>query len=428
MNKRILKIAGWVVALLLILGVGATIGGGIVYAKTRNSDSITFSFPSDKEMPFESEPGIVIAAVVPDGPADEAGVVRGDILLQVDGEAVDDVIELTRVLEERKIGDEVELTIVHGDDEFTLTATLGERDNVAYLGVVPCAGVPVPDLRLTIHTTRLGAMITDVVDDSPADQADLQAGDVIVAVDEQELDSENSLADVIATHEPGDAVTLGIERSGEESRVTVTLDEHPEEEGIAYLGVKYQSFHPVRVLEDERLPFGRRHSRPFPHKEFFHIVPDEWESGIMKGAIIYRVDEDSPAEAADLREGDLVTAIEGESVTGPQDLADAIAERKPGDKVTLTISQSGEDEREVEVTLTEHPDEDGKAYLGVHIGGFIHIHHLGDGERHDELDLDLQVPFDELPFEFDSLPHDFEFHFPPEHFYDGGIDCCGESV
>jgi S1-C subfamily serine protease len=117
MDRRILKIVGALVVLSLVLGVGAVVGGGIVYAMTRTKDSITFSFPSDSEQPFETEPGIVVAAVASDGPAAEAGVERGDILLAIDGEAVDDVVELMRVLRDHEEGNEVELTVLHGDDE-----------------------------------------------------------------------------------------------------------------------------------------------------------------------------------------------------------------------------------------------------------------------------------------------------------------------
>jgi len=440
MNKRVLKIIGWVVALLLVLGVGAAIGGGIVYATTQDSESVSFSFRPDGEELFEPEPGIVIAAVVPDGPAAEAGVVRGDILLQINGEAVDDVVELMRVLKEHEVGDEVELTVLHGDDERTLTVTLSDRDDVAYLGVVLCVGVPGPGRRLTIHTAEHGAMIIDVVPDSPADKVGLQEGDMIIAVDEQELDLEHNLADVIATYEPGDTVTLEVKQPDEESReVTVKLGEHPEKEGIAYLGVKYRPFPPLRVLVGEPSPFGWRHHRPFfPGELPLHVVPGgELYGKIEQGAIIRRVDEDSPAEAAGLREGDLITAIDGDPVDGPWGLTDAIAEREPGDEVTLIISRPAEDEeeRKIEVTLAEHPDKEGKAYLGVRIGGFIHMHRSEDGEPPHEMDsleqfFHFEAPFDGLPFDPDVVPNHFhfEFHFPPDHFDCDEANCYGGDI
>ena len=149
--------------------------------------------------------------------------------------------------------------------------------------------------------------------------------------------------------------------------------------------------------------------------------------------IVRSVTEDSPAETAGLLRGDLITAVEGEPIEGPQDLVDAIGEHEPGDRVTLTVLQSGEEEeREVEVTLAEHPEEKGKTYLGVQIGGFFRLHHLEAGEHPHEMDsfeffFDWEPPFDEPHFDPDAIPHHFEFHFPPDLF-DDETDCCGGGI
>jgi S1-C subfamily serine protease len=429
MNKRTLKIVGWVAALLLLLGVGAAVGGGLVYAMTRDNDAITFTFHPEGERPLETEPGVVISAVVPDGPADKAGVARGDILLQIDGEAVNDVAGLMHVLEQHEAGDEVELTVLHGDEEHTPAAILGDRDDVAYLGVVPCAAIPVSESRVMVHTAEPGAVVADVTPASPADRAGLQAGDVIVAVDGQELTGENNLGDVIASYEPGDTVTLQVERPGAKAReVSVELGEHPDKEGVAYLGVQYRPAWLVRVMGGEWLPFSGPHGVPFfPRDLSLHIVPAGGTS--LQGAIVRRVDEDSPAEAAGLRKGDVITAVDDAPVETPGDLTDIIAAHEPGDKVTLTVFHPGDEEdeaeRQIEVTLAEHPDEEGQAYLGAWIGGFIHIHRSGDSQEH-ELEFDFDGSLDDLPLEMDDFQ--FEFHFPREHLDDGETVCCGESV
>jgi S1-C subfamily serine protease len=430
MSKRIWKIVGWIAILALVLGVGAAAGGGIVYAMRRTNGPV-ICLPRDAAQSDELEAGIVIASVAEDGPAAQAGVARGDILLQIDDEAVDDFGELAGVLEDHEPGDEVQLRVLHGDDERTLTATLGDRDGIAYLGITPCTGLPGPGRMVTIRREEPGALIVHVEPDSPADSAGLQAGDVIVAVDDQDLDTENTLADVIASHEPGDTVTLEVKEPGEESRaVVVELGEHPEEEGDAYLGVKYRSAPSFFELKGDALPFEQRWQHVQP---FFRALP-----GVeaKQGAIVRSVEEDSPAAAAGLQRGDLITAIEGEPIQGPQDLVDAIAEHEPGDQVTLTVLQSGEEEeRQVEVTLAEHPEEEGKAYLGVQIGGFVHVSKIERGERSDGreprqffYDFDWEAPLDDLPFDPDAMPHHFEFHFPPGLFEGDEVDCCGGTI
>ena len=424
MNKRVWKVLGWAAVLLLVLVAGAAAGGGIVYAMTRADRGGTLELVS--EGPLDPEPGVLIASVVPDGPADEAGVKRGDILLQVDDELVDDAMDLVRALGKYEPGDEVALAVLHGDDERTLDATLGDRDDRPYLGVMPCG--PPLDVRrgASVFEGGPGAAIVDVEPDSPADKAGLQEGDIVVAVDGQELDPEKTLADLIGAYDPGDVVTLEVRRPGPDGKaeeVTVELSQHPEDEEKAYLGVRYQPVPPLRfqILEAEKLPlpFGYwQRVRPFRHEEYLHLIP---EGEDVQGAIVRRVEEDSPAETAGLHEGDVITAIDGDPIEGPGGLVDSIAQREPGDRVTLEARRFGDDEqgeeREIEVTLAEHPDEEGKAYLGVVVGGFIHVHRSGDGEEFHgfDLDLDFEEEFDDLPFEFDASPEHFEFHFPHEH-------------
>jgi S1-C subfamily serine protease len=365
MNNRVLKVLALVVGLCLVLGVGAAVGGGIVYALRHGGNGL----PVAKAQGINPESGIVIASVMPDSPAAEAGVVRGDILLEIDGEALERPADLERHLDELEPGDKVELTVLHGDDLRFLTATLGDRHGQPYLGLVPCDGLP---KEIEVHLAR-PPVIVEVMSGGPAEQAGLQEGDLVIAVDGQTVGLEKDLADLIAEYEPGDTVTLEIERPGEEPRakeVTVKLGQHPEEEGAAYLGVRYSSFPRFGGLRG--LPFGELDESPFvlPHGE------------IGQGLIVWRVSEDSPASAADLKDGDVITAVDGEPVASPQALTDAIAEREPGDKITLTVFR-GKEESEMEVTLGEHPDKEGRAYLGVWVGSLFPMEHLeGDEGPH----------------------------------------------
>jgi len=405
MNNRILKALALLAGFSLVLFVGAIVGGGIVYGLTQLGDVLPVVQAQEADPGY----GIVIASVEPDGPAAEAGVVRGDILLEIDGEILEDLGDLVHHLDELEPGDEVELTMLHGDDLRALTATLGDRDGGAYLGLVPCGGL-YKEIDVDVRVGAPGAVVVEVMPDTPAEEAGLQEGDVIVAIDGQELDAENNLADLIAEYEPGDAVSLEIGRPGEEPfEVTVELGQHPDKEDTAYLGVRYGSLPRIDVFRGGPLPFGE--SDEFDFDELPHALP---EGEVDQGAIVQRVFEDSPASAAGLEEGDVVTAIDGEAVESPQSLADAVAEREPGDRITLTVYQrDSEEEREIEVTLAEHPDEEGKAYLGVLIGGFFRIErHFEGGERPFDFDLDLSLPFDELPFDLDELPHGFRFELP----------------
>jgi membrane-associated protease RseP (regulator of RpoE activity) len=266
------------------------------------------------------------------------------------------------------------------------------------------------DLGPSIQMSTPGAVITDVVPDSPADQAGLREGDVILAVDGQQVGVDGDLADLIAGYQPRDRVTLEIQRSGELSeKVRVELAEHPEKEGAAYLGVFYSSSMRFHLPGGEDLPFDQ--------EELPFTLP---RGRAWQGVVVTLVVEGSPADEAGLREGDVIAAIDGESLASPQQLSDAIAERQPGDQVTLTVSRSGDGEREIEVTLGEHPDREGAAYLGVSLGGsfrFDVVPGSEDGEllpgfewRGRPFRFGLQL--ERRLFDLNDFQRKFEFEWP----------------
>ncbi|HSN74566.1 MAG TPA: PDZ domain-containing protein, partial [Anaerolineae bacterium] len=191
-----------------------------------------------------SEPGLVIVKVDPDGPAAEAGVKRGDILLAMDGQEINRPLDWFRALRSIEAGKDIELQVLHGDDERTLAATVAERNSRPFLGIQVYLGgaedtTEDEPLLLPLLTAAVGAEIVEVVDDSPASAAGLQVGDVITAVDNAALDGDASLADVIGGYEPGDEVTLTVVRAGSDEageELTVVLGENPDDATRPFLG------------------------------------------------------------------------------------------------------------------------------------------------------------------------------------------------
>jgi len=431
--------------------------GGSVLATVALIVGAAIVAPTAAAQAVDPEVGMVIVSVAPDGPAAAAGVVRGDILQAFDGQALQDLSDLRDLLAEREPGDEVTLTVLHGDDLRTLEATLGDQAGNAYLGLTPC--YPAGGLRATTRiAAQPGALITEVVADSPAEEAGLREGDLIVSVDGEKVAGAIDLADLLAGHEPGDTVTLEFEREGEDlAEIEVQLGEHAEKDGAPYLGVLYRPTRFREVWEGRLGPFGEMQGlddldlkdfdlegMPFHHGEefdfeempFWHFDDldlDKMDMGeVRQGSVLRQVTEDSPASAAGLQEGDVITAVDGEPLDGPQALAEAIAQREPGDEITLTLYSGDADEkRQVPVTLGEHPDEEGQAYLGVTVGGFFMQRYRSfpevegtmpfrwpsdaDGTAEKPGDWSpfgfrFRLPFNlhDLPFDLDELPFDLD--------------------
>lgn len=75
-----------------------------------------------------------------------------------------------------------------------------------------------------------GAFVAEVFDGSPADEAGLEAGDVVVAIDGSEITQNQTLGDIILSREPGDDITLSVVRGDEEIEIGLTVGEVPESE------------------------------------------------------------------------------------------------------------------------------------------------------------------------------------------------------
>jgi S1-C subfamily serine protease len=85
-----------------------------------------------------------------------------------------------------------------------------------------------PYLGIQGEATVEGQSVVEVVEDGPSAAAGIEPGDVITAFDGEEITRQNSLLDLLFGREPGDDVTLTVERDGELESFQVTLGERPE--------------------------------------------------------------------------------------------------------------------------------------------------------------------------------------------------------
>lgn len=97
--------------------------------------------------------------------------------------------------------------------------------------------------------------------------------------------------------------------------------------------------------------------------------------------IVDSVVEDGPADGV-LKEGDVILAVDGKAISTVQNTADAIADRKPGDEVRLTIERAGK-KRDLAVSTTVHPEDAKRARVGITVGMSFDFpisieNHIGD--------------------------------------------------
>jgi S1-C subfamily serine protease len=337
---------------VISLAVGATLG--FAQPQAEKPSPASSGAIQDTQSPV-AERGVLVVAVQSDSPAQKAGIVRGDIILEVNGTAVNTRAELVRLVDARKSGDTLSVKVRHGDSEKTVSVSLSERNGRPWLGAAlsPAGLGRARALRkreLGYQLPAKGAYVETVVAGGPAEKAGLKPGDVIVSVDGTDVDPGHSLGGLIAAKKVGDTITLSVMPSGQgqarQSRdVKVTLAQNPAKEG-PYLGVQYSAGVPR---------FGR--GMPGP--------------AMMAGAFVVEVSKDSPADKAGIKARDLITKVDGTVVSDPQEVADAVAKHKPGDTLSVSFYRRAEDkDTDVTVTLGASPNDATKAYMGVSMSDF----------------------------------------------------------
>ena len=143
--------------------------------------------------------GALVASVMPDSPAQKAGLKPGDVIIRAGDRDIGTVHQLPRLVAEAPIGSKLELTVRRGGEEQKLEATVAEmpqatasagengtepsHKNASALGMelVPLA----PKLRSELHVPKdvSGVVVGRIAPDSPARALGIQPGDVIVSID-----------------------------------------------------------------------------------------------------------------------------------------------------------------------------------------------------------------------------------------------------
>jgi Do/DeqQ family serine protease len=161
--------------------------------------------------------GILVDSVTPGGAAAEAGLKRGDVIVQINGKDVGDAGELRYRVTLIPVGEKGQMTIVRNGKTENLTFTAKPevlpQDEVE-VRQGPLAGVTVASLTPGLadqHGQRVkeGVLVLDVADGSPADQLGLQKDDVILRANGAPVNSSKALS---ATLQKSRAISLTVQR------------------------------------------------------------------------------------------------------------------------------------------------------------------------------------------------------------------------
>jgi len=184
-----------------------------------------------------------------------------------------------------------------------------------------------------------GALVASVTPGGPADEADIQPGDVITAFDGQKIERMRGLPRIVAETEIGREVTVDVWRRGERTEVEVTLGELPSDQEIAQMTREDAESAPTDRAQFPELGITVATITPELREEF-ELAPD------TEGLVIIDVEPGSVAARENLEAGNIVVDVDQDAVNSPPEMAAAVdaAPQEGRPSVLLLISRGGEHE------------------------------------------------------------------------------------
>lgn len=158
-----------------------------------------------------------------------------------------------------------------------------------------------------------GALVEEVIPESPAELAGLRHGDVVRSVDGQPIEDSKMLQQIIAHKKPGQSVQLNVLRSGEPMEIVVEL-------------VKF----PVKLAETPVVP----------KKSVLGLSVEELPAEMaqsVQGVIVSKVEPGSPADRAGISEGDIILEVNMNDVGNIGQFNQVVNQLKPGQWISFYI-------------------------------------------------------------------------------------------
>jgi S1-C subfamily serine protease len=186
-----------------------------------------------------TETGVIVSDVFPDSSAEQAGLKIRDVIVSIDGLAVDNVPLFALSLYMRDTAASVKLQILRGDKKLELNVPVYEpkdgpdqiseladpsKDLIARLGIVGLTASA--DVRSLLGDLRIpsGVVVASIVNDQLAVDSGLQVGDVIHSLKNAEIINVDGLRTAFNKLKPGEAATMQVERGGKLTYVTFEME------------------------------------------------------------------------------------------------------------------------------------------------------------------------------------------------------------
>jgi C-terminal processing protease CtpA/Prc len=180
-----------------------------------------------------------------------------------------------------------------------------------------------------------GVLIRDVVEDSPAEKAGIEKGDVILAFGGEKVFDTEQFVQMVKKTSPGDELKLSILRDGKEKTLTITIGETS---GKKLRESEFPGLEPPKGKSQVYKSFTFSGGRiGVKVEDLTEQLGDYFGVKDGEGALITEVEENEPAYKAGLKAGDVIVEADGKKIEDTGNLIDVISGKEKGDKVEIKV-------------------------------------------------------------------------------------------
>ena len=305
----------------------------------------------------------VVSRVRAESPAEQAGLKKGDLFVEIEGKKVVNQSQIKQVLGAKYAGDSVKVAVSR--DGKTISAELKLVDKLVafesgFLGILPD--------RLAGSDAKGGVVVRYVYAKSPAEIAGLKIGDRVTKFNDVAGLDIDKLTDVVSRVDPGNPASLTFERAGVESTVKVTLASIPDSVPA--------TLSTVALLPGEKKDDGPRVGR-FSGKiqghdnEFWAYVPEDYNPNHEYGLMVWLHPNSDTMEATIIKNWRPICDLRGLIVLAPK------AEKLGG----WTLSESQAITDSIKKFQEDYSIDDRRVFLHAYSSGGTLAYHTAFKER-----------------------------------------------
>ena len=208
-----------------------------------------------KAMDLRSREGALVSEVVKKSPADSAGIVEKDVIIQFGGEAISDASELQKAVADTKPGTKVSVVVLRKGDKKTIDVVIGKQAaNKRIMITSPRAfnglemfsgGRNMQGMTLRPLNDQLakyfdvpegtGVLVWEVENGSGAEKAGINPGDVITVIGKKKIKDLRDVSRALGIYDEGEKAEIELVRKGARKTVTLEVEEGNDGEGYQVL-------------------------------------------------------------------------------------------------------------------------------------------------------------------------------------------------